>query len=499
MMILTEEIRNDCRQAILRTMEQIQNNGDSYADLQMLLSSIEICDEAASLELDELIEQGVLYRDQNRIYTLQALQTEIVLADQLAARLRDNVLPWNGSMCLKGLFPEQARAVEMALNHRISLILGGAGTGKSTLLRELLNTYMGHMGTGALSMAPTGKAAANLRLKTGHPAQTVHAALGADLSLPTDAARQNWAHIRLIIVDEASMVTTQMLAAILSRSPWDCHIVLTGDPNQLQAVGPGRLMNDLLELGAPHTILRENHRLEAAQSALSWNVQHFEEIHKMEQLQFDDSFQLIEAPEWKIGEQVENIASWYYANGHSFQLLAATNTQGSASVHLLNQKIHLQVNPPQAGTQMLSSQKANFWDGDRVLITQNRKNANAYNGDVGQLRILPQEQTFAIAAVDFPGRPSAYLYQQDHLAALQHGYAITVHKSQGSEFDTILLPLSASNLHMATRNLFYTAISRARCRVILVGSKSAVEYALRTSPPVRKSGLVERTLRRQVS
>lgn len=186
------------------------------------------------------------------------------------------------------------------------------------------------------------------------------------------------------------------------------------------------------------------------------------------------------------------LAAYFRYSGIDAQLLSPVDKTHSVGAKDLNRYIHPMVNRCWDTSRVLSNGSEEFWDGDRLMVTRNNWTLGCVNGDTGTLRMAPPENEYACAALDFPDGRTAYFADETQMGILRHGYAITVHKSQGSEYDTVIMPITESMQPMLTRNLFYTAISRAKKRVVLVGSQKAVNQALSTATPKRNSGLVER-------
>ena len=373
------------------------------------------------------------------------------------------------------LCTEQRQAVALALSHRMSIILGGAGTGKTSIIRAIEEC------SGQRSIvlcAPTGKAARNLAQRTDSRASTVHSLLGVNDSVSfLEAAPLS--DTDMVIVDEASMLTIGMLAGLLKALPQNASFVLLGDPNQLSSVGAGDVIRDLIQIGIPWKQLTENHRQDPAALALNYNVYAFDEIHTLEGLRTDESFQFREDD---IGTLVR-LASQMYCKGESIQVLAATN----ADVRYLNSLIHAHVNPYTGDERCLRDGDRILVDGDRVMVLRNDAQHNMCNGDIGTLHIHGDSSI----TVDLPdGRCPHWDTSETSalLGMITHAYAITVHKAQGSEYDTVILYAHG----VFNRSLLYTAISRARKRVIIFGDSQVIERALHYSAPTRKTSLTER-------
>ena len=490
---------------ILSAIEKHCLNGDTFVSEEKLF---DICKreknnlnyEVFAADLAELFRLKLLYQENHRIYLTQIWRYEDKAASALSRILRlpplqEAVLP--DSLEVKGtlLCSEQREAVQMALSHRLSMIMGGAGSGKSTLIRALF-MCAGVSILETVVCAPTGKAARNLTYRTGLTARTVHSALGLrphdDFLSPV-----KWSLIKLVIVDKASMMTLEMLAGILSRVSNDCIVVLVGDSHQLLSVGAGNVLHDLQALNFPAYILRQNHRQGPDADALISNVTLFSKLNSYYDLKLDKSMAVLEMDEQDVQDYLVKEACIRYQRGESIQVLSPYNSKGPLSAAALNVRIRDIVNPLKKTKLFVRVGNRIFVNGDRVLITQNDRDHNVSNGDVGILcihRMKGKQLTFSIKLPD--GRNP--MWDEDSawgtIHSLQLGYVLTVHKSQGSEYDTILMPATMSMVSMLYRNLLYTAISRARFTVRIFGSIQAIDHAMQHCQSPRQSVLVEKTM-----
>lgn len=472
-------------------------NGDAYIKLD---EAYQICcgknQSYSTFEADlaEQIRLGKVYREGTRLYLAKTWRYEESAAKDLrrlldlpslpACTLPETVMVGSIALCA-----EQRAAVAMALSNRISIILGGAGSGKSTLV-QAIDQHL-HSPVGKVYCAPTGKAARNLAKRTGLEVRTVHSALGMipneDFLAPVD-----WMFTRLVVVDEASMMTLEMLAGIINRMTSSCHIVLIGDKKQLLSVGSGNVLLDLLKLKVPYIQLQTNHRQDTDAVAMLHNVVNFASLVRARELAFDNSFQLRELGDQQVQSALVNEATQRYLAGESVQVLSPYNCATEFSVQALNQRLRQEVNPLVAGMPVIRSDKLQFQEGDRVMITKNDRNRNCSNGDVGTLHILKLTKDELLYCVDLGDGRIPCWDSGDGLENLTLAYALTVHKSQGSEYDTVLLPVTMEMSKMLNRNLFYTAISRAKKQVILYGNMQAVDIAMQKEPLPRRSMLVSK-------
>ena len=436
-------------------------------------------------ELRLLQENGSIIIENQNVYLTGVWQQEEFVAEQLSARLLAPPIPavqLPDIVTAGGITLEegQKKAVEMALNNRLSLILGGAGTGKTTLIQAIIGYTDSHV----VLCSPTAKAAINLSLRTGITAATIHRTLG----VPRDGSFAETTPLNgtdAIIIDEAGMLTLEMLAGLLKAAPQDCRIVLVGDDNQLPPVGVGHVLRDLAALPVPCVRLKRNHRQIQTAGALHQNITRFEAIHSLSDLAFDESFSLYSGPDC-IADLAQTAAK-LYQNGTSVQVIAPRNDD----VNLLNRRIQSLLNPMPKNKLFAVHGKTVFVDGDRVVISRNDPVRGCFNGENGVLSITESGITVALNN----GRKAYWVKAEidNGLNEIALGYAITTHKSQGSEYDIVLLYVTPCNRYLLTRRLMYTAISRARKRLILYGDPATIDRVLSTDPVPRRTFLVSKT------
>lgn len=477
---------------ILEIMKTAERNGNVYIPADELFAC---CSESRqnlsqtefSDALAQLIQDGLLNQEEDRLYFTKTKDHEDAAATALADILSDNQLPHiqlpDELVCGDTvLVNEQRQAVSLALEHRLSIIQGGAGSGKTTLIQAIIQQYNKKDGP-VLLCAPTGMAACNLSKQTKSSATTVHRAFENTYregrTLPYG----------LVIVDEAGMVSLTMLSWILSTVRPSCRIVLVGDPNQLPSVGCGNIMPDLLELGIPHIRLKSCHRQKDPTGMLARNIRHFDECLSMGDFGYGSDFMFFPQKDEKVIHQyLCKVAANLYQEGEDVQVISPYRSYGILSVEKLNEHLRELINPKK------DEELYPLHDGDRVMVTQNDWKQNVFNGDTGTLRLIRREGREPLYQVTCGDRQAVYDFNQV-MQYLELAYATTVHKVQGSEYDTIILPVSKRFSHLWTRNLFYTAISRAKKRVILIGDCEALEFALKNPLPQRYSMLAEKVNR----
>lgn len=403
------------------------------------------------------------------------------------------------------LAQEQRRAVEVALTRRLSVITGGPGTGKTTTVRTVLRLCQ-QAGHRVLLAAPTGRAAKRLAETTGQEAKTIHRllefqpsegfAFKRNAEMPLDAD--------LLIVDEASMLDTVLANHLCKAVAPGMHLLLVGDVDQLPSVGAGNVLDDLIdaidEWQRPDVaaVVRLREIFRQAQGSLIITNAHRINQGQMPDLSNvpDSDFFLFKTDEPQRAAELcvelvqERIPRRFAIPPSDIQVLSPMH-RGVAGVGALNNAIQQALNPPREGRGERQTGNRIFRVGDRVMQIRNNYDKEVYNGDIGAIERIDLEMQHLTVMMD--GRAIRYDFLE--LDELVHAFAISVHKSQGSEFPAVVLPVLTSHFVMLQRNLLYTAVTRARRLVVLVGQPKAIAMAVRNNQVTeRYTGLRDRIL-----
>lgn len=398
------------------------------------------------------------------------------------------------------LDPSQRAAVALALTARVGIITGGPGRGKTTITRAALDA-MDVAGVTYELASPTGKAARRMEEATGRPAQTVHRLLGYGLGDPWLHTAERPLETDCVIVDEASMLDLELARALLDAiDPRRTRLILVGDVDQLPSVGPGRVFGDLIDSGeVPVARLTTLHR----SAAEAWVSTQAPEVlaGRVPDLRERPDFTFIERENRDSAADavVELVTRTLPERGIApadVQVLIPM-TVGPAGTSVLNRRLQAVCNTaaPGSGWKIGKGSEGEGAEeirvGDRVIQTRNDYLLNVFNGETGRVVSVDKDEL----AVDFGDEksPRGVTYSRDAARSLRLAYALTVHRYQGSETPWAVVMCHSTHTKMLSRNLLYTAITRAKRGVVIVGDRKGIERAVKNATDSkRNTGLIER-------
>ena len=383
----------------------------------------------------------------------------------------------------------QEKAVLQAATSKVLIITGGPGTGKTTIITAVLRIFQ-QLRLRILLAAPTGRAAKRMNEATGWEAKTIHRLLEYSLHKGGFKKDQdNLLDADVVIIDEASMIDTLLMYHLLKAIPPHAHLILVGDVDQLPSVGPGNVLKDIIKSGRFTVVMLSEIFRQAQESMIVVNAHKINEgqlpvLGEIDKRQEAD-FQFIqeENPE-KILQMILDLCSeripteFRYHPLREIQVLTPMH-KGTIGVTNLNIELQKRLNP---GTSGISRGTWNFGLGDKVMQIVNNYDKDVFNGDIGWISKIDAEEKEV--TIDFDGR--AVLYDYSELDEIVLAYAVSVHKSQGSEYPVVILPVVTQHYLLLQRNLIYTGITRAKKRVVLIGTKKALAIAIRNNKPQRR-------------
>lgn len=522
--------------AILHILNQASlSDGHVYVDAKTLIPLVkemlearqqgDIAIEAISKAAIELNEEGKVAGEETRLYLPSLYYSEVGIATKLETLLaeQENRTKFPSSEVRKALGEAEERlgvnyaetqvdAIESSINSSVMILTGGPGTGKTTVVRGLVEIYAELHGLSLdpkeyakkkepfpiILAAPTGRAAKRLSESTDLPAMTIHRLLGFN-GQEKDEETEKEIDGKLIIIDEMSMVDTWLAHQLLKAVPEDAQLIFVGDQDQLPPVGPGQVLRDLLESKRIPTVELTDIYRQASGSSI------IELAHQMKNGQLPEDItaktadrSFIKAGADQIPSVVEKVVKSALSKGHSIKdiQVLAPMYKGPAGIDALNRLIQEMVNPnPDGKRKELAFGDITYRIGDKVLQLVNQPESNVFNGDMGEIvAIMKAKETVEkqdMLVASFDG--IEVTYERSDLNQLTLAYCCSIHKSQGSEFPTVIMPVVRGYMKMLRRNLLYTGITRSRDFLILCGDPSVFRYGVeRTDDAQRMTTLKSR-------
>ena len=500
------------------TLNQLADQGHVYAPRDHL---VEATEKILGVQAEQVAAQLEVLRQEDRI-KIELLDTvpavylnpfyfaevgEAQRARQLLAARESRLavfqgIDWNQAFEWLGRRPggltlaeRQRQAVQMALSNKVSILTGGPGTGKTSTVRAVLE-LLNSKGKQALLAAPTGRAAKRLAESTGREAKTIHRLLEVSPSegFKFQRNQDNPLEVDLLILDECSMIDLVLMNNVLKAVDPVTHLLLVGDADQLPSVGAGNVLRDFIASGAipttrldvifrqaaDSTIITNAHRINQGQSPLFPNDK--------QDFYFFGKEEPEEAAELLVDIVARRIPEKFDLPHADIQVLSPMH-RGTVGARVLNEKLQTRLNPLRYDQPEYRSGSRVFRIKDRVLQLRNNYDKEVFNGDVGTISRIDLEEGEVV--VEFEGRPVSYEFSD--LDELTLAYAMSVHKSQGSEYPVVVLPMLTQHYMLLQRNLLYTAITRAKQMVVIVGTRKAIAMAVRNDKILaRWSALAQR-------
>ena len=505
-MHLAEDSNLRLEAAILYTLRHNANNGHTCVPRESLLKTAAafIAQPREQLEqvLDESLGRGEVsqrvFDDTEFIFLPDLLAAEQDIAErlaELARRPKQSVRDFDRNLQFLELsrgfqYAEQQRqAIEMALRESCLVLTGGPGTGKSTTVNAIIQLLEQEASRVALC-APTGRAAKRLSELTDRKASTIHRLLEVDYSGGTVKFihnEKNLLRCDVLILDEMSMVDVKLFQSLLAALRSSCRVILVGDADQLPSVGPGNILGEVIRSGVVPTVRLDRIFRQAESSLIVENAHRIVEGKPLKKSAKTDDYFFMEAGGEYCQQLVCDLVTTRLPRSYGFdpirdiQVLCPTKI-GLSGTQALNVRLQELLNPPQRGKPQLEAGGWVFRPGDKVMQVRNNydiiwqreggeQGVGAYNGDIGIVQSVNQRDRSMVVEMD----DRRMVYTAENLRELEIAYAVTIHKSQGSEFPAVVIPAAEVPARLCYRNLIYTGVTRARKLCVVVGQKTTLE------------------------
>jgi len=478
-----------CRSGIFYTLNKLSEDGHVYSEREQLIKSakelLQAEEEPITQALDDMIAKEDLILDEEAIFLPPFYYAEIGVASKLKRLLEDSTGNlFDGTLNIEEIVKKtgiqyddvQVAAIQQAVKSKVMVLTGGPGTGKTVTTQGII-AALESLGQGILLAAPTGRAAKRMNEATGKEAKTIHRLLEYNPAEGYGRNDENPLDGGVLIVDESSMIDVILMNSLLKAVPSHMRLILVGDIDQLPSVGAGNVLRDIIDSGVVPVIRLTKIFRQAQTSRIITNA------HKINQGIFPDisngrdaDFFFIkqEDPE-KAAQEIVNIVKnripkAYHYSTNDIQVLAPMQRSvvGATNLNIILQEA---INPE---GDFLSRGGFKYRKGDRVMQIRNNYDKEVFNGDIGFVSEVDMDERSL--TVIYEGR--AVEYEDNELDEVTLAYATTIHKSQGSEYPVVVIPLLMTHFVMLQRNLVYTGITRAKKICIIVGTTKALAYSV---------------------
>ncbi len=476
---------------IIQTMKELTfSSGDIYLyedEISEYLGKAFKIHEGISDYIDKLIKDKLVKKEKDNIFLMSDYQDELYNAKSISELMkkkghRVNNFESNISLIEKELNikynEEQKKAIKSALTNNISIITGGPGTGKTTIVKGIIKMYSLNkkinekgLSKEVMLLAPTGRAAKRMSETTKLPASTIHRFLKWDKANNIFGINElNPVHYNLFIIDEASMLDNHLLASFFRGITLNTQIVFVGDVHQLPSVGPGLILSDMINANIPHIMLEAIYR-QSENSFIPFLAKNIKDVNSSENFNIKtDDYSFISASNAQIKDFIKQIVlKMLDKNIGTNQIeVLVPMYKGENGIDNLNILLQGIFNESAKGKSETHIGPVTYRVGDKILNLVNDLENNIYNGDIGYIEGINISSKTDFMVINYYGKKVNY--KREDLINITHAYAMSIHKSQGSEFEYVIMPISPSYSRMLYNKLLYTGVSRAKKSLILVGS-----------------------------
>lgn len=497
-------------EGILYTLAEAESRGHLCMEKEgfiqtcsKILDTPKLTSQMIANRANKLICDGRMLTYGNCVYRAKTARAEERLADLIKYQLHhpkeytyndlDAELDREEMRLKVRLAPEQREAIKTALTNGISIITGGPGTGKTMLQKALLGIYTrNHPSNEVICCAPTGRAARRMEQSTGFPASTVHKALGLIAGEDGEYGTPETLDADLILVDEVSMLDIYLAGNLFDAIKPGCQLVLIGDSDQLPSVGPGAVLSEMIASGVIPVVKLDKVFRQTSGSRIATNAKLIR--HGNLSLEYGSDFQFYDSV--SLPKSADKIAELYLQETSKYgidnvALLSPYRQKTETGVNALNELLREKINPPDPSKPEISLGSQTFRCGDKVMQVKNHEDVS--NGDIGYITGIYRIGDDTTVTVDF-GDGRVKEYDSGKLDMLELGYSCTIHKSQGGEFKSVIINLQSAHFIMLTRPLVYTAITRGKEKVIIVGERHAMCMAIKKTDTEKRSTCLAKRL-----
>ncbi len=439
-----------------------------------------------------LVDERIVIKD-DRLYLKEMYEAETLIARRLRLLAHEDKINYkNLDKKIKEIethygivyTDEQLEAIKLAITRKVAIITGGPGTGKTTILKGILDLYKVLSSSNKVRLdeqiallAPTGRASKRMSEVTNFEASTIHRFLKWNKDTNRFQINEyNKSSVSFVIIDEASMIDTMLLANLLRGLKSSCHIIFVGDANQLPSVAAGDVLNDMIESKElPVYALKNWHRQGSDSKIIPFAHRVNEGILDKELLNSGSDLEFIPCRDNEIIKVIEDVCKDY--NSYDLQVLAPIYKNRNG-IYAINDHLQKLWNPKSPSKKEIEGNESIYREKDKVIQLANMKDESVFNGDIGvidRIKLLGNKELY----IDYDG--NLVKYTKSMLQNFTLGYAISIHKSQGSEFDTVLIPFTLDYGKMLYRKLIYTGVTRCKKKLILVGDINALEQAIKNN------------------
>ncbi|KGX88973.1 SF1B family DNA helicase RecD2 [Pontibacillus litoralis] len=505
--------------ACLYSLNEWSQQGHVYAPHDELIEQVKnvlntgenaLTSEMISTQINDLVEDRHLIEEEGKVYLPSLYYAETGFAEQfnrlwmaesMEEHTQADIMKVIGEIEEEehiSYGKEQYDAIERALHSNLMILTGGPGTGKTTVIKGIITAYAKLNRKSLypadytqdepfpfLLTAPTGRAAKRMHESTGIPAVTIHRLLGWNGTESFEHDHDNPLSGKVLIIDEFSMVDIWLANQLFRAIPSGMQVLLVGDEDQLPSVGPGQVLSDLLSLAqVPAISLKEVYRQKEGSKIIRLAHDMKQGKCEAQTLEKAKDFTFISCEETQVLHVVQTVYKRAIDKGHTvkdIQILAPMY-RSKLGIHRFNEEIQQLVNPPSRQRREMKVKDVTFRTGDKVIQLVNQAESGVFNGDIGEVVAIYREgetkDQKEKLVVLFDGKEVEYLRKD--VSQIMHAYCTSIHKSQGSEFSIVIIPVVRSYARMLRRNLLYTAVTRSKTSLILCGDEQAFRKGVQT-------------------